>query len=291
MSQIKMKIMVAVPTIDDNVNYYFMRSYCSLVRLLDKNGIEHIHVKNNGSHINRIRNQLVSVFLSTDCTHLLFLDSDVSGFENVIQSMILGILSGKDVVAGCYPIKRYNWNEIMENKFNLSLKELQSKTLDFNINNYQSDSYDPELLKEADENDGLIRVKHIATGCMMFKREVFLYLADKCPERKYSKGVNEESPIEGYNDNLYNFFDSFVHTYNYKNDKTNDVTQLKQYLSEDYGFCHLWSSLGGKIYANIKESMGHHCGLGVNYEGNLYDRIKYVNKVRNQQGDLVSSKQ
>ena len=35
-------------------------------------------------------------------------------------------------------------------------------------------------------------VKHIATGCMMFKREVFLYLADKCPERKYSKGVNED---------------------------------------------------------------------------------------------------
>ena len=83
----------------------------------------------------------------------------------------------------------------------------------------------------------------------------------------YNKNIGEIAYIYIYTCTQHKFLTCLVFKKIY--------TKIKQYLSEDYGFCHLWTSLGGKIYANIKGSMGHHCGLGVNYEGNLYERIKY----------------
>jgi hypothetical protein len=54
------------------------------------------------SLIPRARNDCVSYFLGTDCTHLFFIDADV-GFEP--EDALRLLTAGRNVVAGIYPIK------------------------------------------------------------------------------------------------------------------------------------------------------------------------------------------
>ncbi len=79
----------------------------------------------------------------------------------------------------------------------------------------------------------VMEVNHVGTGLLLIKREVFNKIIFNYPDRKYfKKGVT-----------YYNFFDSFIYQGNY--------------LSEDYGFCHLYSELGGKIYCLLNSKVTH----------------------------------
>ena len=63
----------------------------------------------NESLITRARNGLVKMFYQTDCTHLLFIDADISYRAEDIVSMID---ADKDIICGVYPKKRIAWERI-----------------------------------------------------------------------------------------------------------------------------------------------------------------------------------
>lgn len=46
----------------------------------------------------------------------------------------------------------------------------------------------------------------------------------------------------------------------------------KRYLSEDYAFCRRWQSIGGKIWADIRTTLGHVGNLP--FSGNMLERLK-----------------
>ena len=59
--------------------------------------------------------------------------------------------------------------------------------------------------------------------------------------------------------NFYNFFDTLHNT------------ETKQYFGEDFGFCRLWSEIGGKLYCYIMSYITH---VGeFQYTGRLYDEM------------------
>lgn len=192
------------------------------------------------SLISRGRNASAAYTLAGDYTHLMFVDSDVS-FDPKDFFRLLDL--DKEVAVGLYP-KKYISDTKLKKLFT-KYSELppiwRSLATDF--------SSELDLSEMKDES---IEVNYAATGFMLIKRECFEKIIKEKPEIKY------QNDIDGYmsaGDNFYDFFRCSV------NPKT------KKYESEDYGFCQLWRSIGGKIYA-IPDMTLKHRGY-INFSGNL----------------------
>lgn len=124
--------------------------------------------------------------------------------------------------------------------------------LDYNLNYLSSNL-------KIDKNK--IEVKHIATGFMMFKREVIEMMIQKFPETKYVDDTGFiSSPQSIY---TYALFDCGVIN--------------GSYYSEDWLFCHRWIGIGGKIYADISIDLVH---IGTeNYQGSFMKNLITTSKI------------
>ena len=191
------------------------------------------------SLIPRARNTFVARFMALkDYTHMFFIDADLIWNPEDVYNLLL---EDKDLIGGIYPKKKYRWDRL--NIVN-SEKDV-SKLLDYNIN-----------YKNTGVNNGLIEVKNIATGFMMIKKNVISKLIEYYgSNKKYVDDI--ESCTKAEKEFLYSFFDCEIVN--------------GHYLSEDYYFCHLWSKIGGKIYANLKIQLTH---IGKeNYNGNILNTL------------------
>tara|TARA_R100001509_G_scaffold137191_2_gene91130 strand:+ start:2651 stop:3451 length:801 start_codon:yes stop_codon:yes gene_type:complete len=200
-----------------------------------------IQTMGNESLITRARNTLVSMMLDqTDfaATHLLFIDADIGFHWQNIERLLC---ADKDVACGIYPRKHIYLEKvkgILKENPDASVEEIEAKALGYNVN------FDnPENLQG---ENGFFRVSEAATGMMLVKREVFVTLQKKYPERKYQtdqivNGVNYRS------DNCYDLFP--VGTY--------ETMGQKRYLSEDYYFSRLWQECGGEIWADLAMGLSH----------------------------------
>jgi hypothetical protein len=109
---------------------------------------------------------------------------------------------------------------------------IQHNLLRYNIN------YIDNVLS-IDQN--LAKVKHLATGFMMFKRSVIEKMAKAYPATKYVDDVGYLKGTE--NDHAYALFDCGV--------------EEGHYYSEDWLFCHRWSKMGGSIYVDVGINLTH----------------------------------
>lgn len=116
------------------------------------------------SLVSRARNRLAREFLATDCTHLLFLDTDLI-FSPEHIARLLG--HGEPVVAGLYPKKQLELGWVC------------------NV-------LDAEDGGPGDPDDrGLHAVKYVGTGCLLIAREVFEALIEAHPELRYDADDGE----------------------------------------------------------------------------------------------------
>lgn len=100
------------------------------------------------SLVSRSRNMLVDQFLQTDCTHLLFLDTDLIFSPDHVARLISHDVP---VVAGLYPKKQDTPSWVAN-----------------------AHPYYPEP-----EESGLQRVRYVGTGCLLVERGVFGSLAER----------------------------------------------------------------------------------------------------------------
>jgi len=192
------------------------------------------------SLISRGRNAGAAFTLSTDATHLMFVDTDVS-FDPKDFFRLLSL--DKDVAVGLYPKKYISDRkmDILFKKYSEPPKIWRNLATDF------SSELDFNKMK-----DDSVEVEYAATGFMLIKRECFEKIIKERPDLKY------KNDIDGYmeaGDNFYDFFQCRINP------------ETKKYESEDYGFCQLWRSLGGKIHA-IPDITLRHRGY-MNFSGNL----------------------
>lgn len=225
------------------------------IQWFQSNNIE-VKIKTLGSRslISRARNKMMTMFLDDkkfDATHLFFIDADI-GFNEINLSRLINF--DKEIVTGIYPVKGFDWENV-KNKIQLSQIEkekIESLSVGFNINLLN--------LKSHQVINGFCRVKEAATGFMLIKREVFLKMIIKYPERKYSP--DDRSAIENSN-NAYDFFS----VGNFKED-----SGKTRYLSEDYFFCRLWKKCGGEIWSDIASPLTH---IGqYEFKGRYIDHLK-----------------
>lgn len=201
----------------------------------------------NDSLISRARNNLVAKAMSNlEMTHIMFIDNDIT-WDPV--DIIKLIVSDKNIVGGVYPLKKYNWDKLLEPNAIEKMKErkensqlskiitdenmIQHNLLRYNVN--YIDSY-----LKIDKN--LTKVKHIATGFMMIKRETIEQMILELPHTKYTDDVGF---LEGdENKFAYALFDCGV--------------EDDHYYSEDWLFCHRWSSkLKGDIFLDVSINLKH----------------------------------
>lgn len=206
-----------------------------------------IHFCRNDSLVSRARNNLIAKAMSdTAATHMMFIDADIT-WEPV--DILKLLLADKGVVGGLYPIKNYNWSNIssdpnfytslMKRKQNSELNRMMSD-MDFlktNMVKYNV-NYESTTLNV---NNNIAKVKHLATGFMMIKREVIETMYRGYPNTKYTDDVGFLQGVE--NDYAYALFDCGV--------------EEGHYFSEDWLFCHRWAKMGGGVYIDVTINLDH----------------------------------
>lgn len=215
----------------------------------------------NDSLVSRARNNLIAKAMTNkETTHIIFIDNDIS-WE--VVSILKLLVSDKHIIGGVYPLKHYEWSSLLSdplnpynsnivqnwinNKNKSQLKNIvndneyiQNKLLKYNVN---------FLGKELKIQNNITKVKHVATGFMMIKREVVEKMFLAFPSTKYVDDVNFLEPKE--NENAYALFDCGV--------------EEGHYMSEDWLFCSRWSKMGGDIYIDVSVNLTH---IGVeSYKG------------------------
>jgi len=190
------------------------------------------------SLVSRARNAAVAHFLEDkENTHILFIDSDII-FEP--EDVFKLIKANKEVVAGIYPKKYIVWDRLK--------KYPESERVDFPIGGQ---------IKMTEDN--FLEMDYLPTGFLLISRTAINKIIKQYPELKY------KNDIDGYMSAGDNFYDLF------KVGIRNGI-----YESEDWGFCSLWKSVGGKVLIHPEINVKH---LGWHeYEGNLLKYIIDLNK-------------
>ena len=209
------------------------------------------------------RQLCVASFLQSDCTHLLFIDSDISFSYKSIERLIA---YDKDIALIPYPIKSMDSDKLKARI--KSGSELDPKILG---NQYTLSIDDP---KKINVENGFIEVERGPAGCMLIKRETFDKLIKEYPEFT----IEQHTLIDGKlvkRPHMYNFFD----TYWDPKDKT--------YTGEDFYFCKLAKHAGIKMYALIDEYISHHGEF--TYTGRLLDEFKMAENVAEIKSETINS--
>jgi hypothetical protein len=207
----------------------------------------------NDSLVSRARNNLVArAMADPEMTHIMFIDNDITWDP---LDMIKLMVSNKQLVGGIYPLKNYNWSELIKDKQNpfnsnavqtiisrknqSQFKNLISdeEMLQYNLLKYNVNYITPSLSIE----ENLAKVKHIATGFMMIQRNVIEKMSKAFPSTKYVDDVNFLRQHE--NDFAYALFDCGV--------------EEGHYFSEDWLFCHRWTKMGGSIWMDVSINLTH----------------------------------
>ena len=243
------KIFVATP-VHDQCSIHYAQGLLEFQQLCFKKNVEVTFQIMKSSLVTQGRNLCVSGFIESNCTHMLFVDSDILFNAESIFKMIE---RDKDVIAIPYPLKTLMWDKAFKKMQDGEIK----KPDDIRkwLHTYPMKIENPN---DVNVERGVIEVTHSPTGCMLIKRQVF----DKMIKAYPDKQIVQKTVINGkYVDkpHMWNFFDT-IHD-----------PKTKTYLGEDFSFCKLWREIGGKCHAFIDDPIAH---IGEHqYEGRFADEL------------------
>jgi hypothetical protein len=229
-------LVVATPCFGGQVSSIYASSLFALQRAVHSmsNVQLKVHLRDGDALITRARANLVTLFLDDPAaTHLLFIDADIGFTPDQVFRLIE---SGADVVAGCYPIKRVNW-EKARRAMAAGRSDLAASSLD-----YVLEIDNPDEVKVV---NGFTRVRYAGTGFLMIRRRVLEKMCAHPPyaplqfQREHSRDALAGSP------NRFALFECMIDP------------ATGTYLSEDFAFCKRWTDIGGEIWADLDSRLDH----------------------------------
>ena len=172
----KPSVFMAMPCYD-SVKVNSMLSVIKLVQQLAKSGIECGINTYKSPLIHQARNYLTSVFLTTEYTHLLFIDSDVE-FEP--EAVLRMLVAKKDIICTPYRIKA---EALTDQLYTVSFKDRKGILI---------------------LPGGLVEIEAGPTGLMLIDRQVFKKIIKNHPELKLkNKAIYDPGESHKF---YYNFF-------------------------------------------------------------------------------------
>jgi hypothetical protein len=232
----KMKLVVATPCFGGQVTSIYASSIFALQRAV--HGMANIELKvllrDGDALITRARANLAAMFLDDpDATHFLFIDADI-GFKP--EQVFRLIECGADVVAGCYPIKRVNWDKA-KRAIEAGRTDVPAASLD-----YVLEIEDPDRIVVV---NGFTRVRYAGTGFLMIRRHV---LETMCRHPDYAS-------LQFFREHSHDTLVASQNRFALFECMIDPATGT--YLSEDFAFCKRWTDIGGEIWADIQSSLDH----------------------------------
>ena len=212
----KSSICIAMPCYD-SVKINTMLSIFQLIQLLGKVKMEVGINTMKSPLIHQARNYLTAVFLTTEYSHLLFIDADV---EFAPEAVLRMVTAKKDII--CTPYR--------------------TKNPDLNNHTYTVKFPDPKVIPILP--GGLVEIEAGPAGLMLIDRNVFEKIIKNRPDLKIKNRANEALvQTDKSHSFYYNFFDfAFEEGYTW---------------GEDVSFCKLARKEGFKLYANIDSMTAH----------------------------------
>lgn len=165
------KLMIATPAYDGKVNIQYALSLTDTKILLKSKNIDVVPLLTaSGSLLVAERNRLLEAFWKSDCTHVLFIDSDLGWPAEAVYAMLS---VNKEFVAGCYPARgasdMYLFRPVVDNNFKMT------------------------------QENHLLKMNYIPAGFMLLSREAIKKMRDKFPELYFEpKNKYQNNPDPGY---------------------------------------------------------------------------------------------
>lgn len=233
----KPHIFIATPMYGGQCTGFYAQSIVSIPGMANAFGADiSFNFMFNESLIQRARNMMVHQFMKkTECTHLMFIDSDIKFNAQDIFTMLR---ADKDVICGLYPKKEINWWGVDRAvKLGLPVEQWKNYTGAMVVNLVD---YKPEVSVRMDLP---LEIYAGGTGFMLIKRKVFEKLAKKV--KHYTNDVNDLSgQIKA--DKIMEYFPVMIEP------------ETGRLLSEDYGFCRLVRKAGMGVWAAPWVNLGHY---------------------------------
>lgn len=162
MGQVKPKILIGLCTMSQIHVFLAVRIMAWIAEAHDT-GLYNLSVYPtiNVQPVDNARNEIVREFFKSDCTHLLFIDSDTIPPQNTIIQLLAW---DKEVVSILTPIIEHD--EKRKNDSNGFYRKMNAVGFDD---------------KPIEEKRGLVKVKLVGSSCILIKRSVF----DKVKEPVY----------------------------------------------------------------------------------------------------------
>lgn len=232
----KTKLFVCTPMYGGQCAGMFTKSIVDLASICTAHGIDmRLFFLFNESLITRARNYCVDEFLRSECTHLMFIDSDI-GFDprDVIALLGLSAMEDKeyDIIGAVYPKKCIAWEKVKvavdQGRADQNPNILDQYIGDFVFNPVPTPDGRIPLGEPAE-------VLEIGTGFMMIRRETFA---------KYKAGIPNISYLPDHTRSEH--FDGSREIEMYFQAEIDPAS--RRYLSEDYLFCQNIRKVGGKVW-------------------------------------------
>ena len=228
------KIFVATPMYGGICGGQYCKSTADLSSMAAQYGMDvRFFYLFNESLITRARNYLVDEFLRSDCTHLMFIDSDIGFDPNdvIALSVIADPKSDKDIVCGPYPKKCIAWEKIVR-AVDKGFADKDPNNLEKYVGDYV---FNPKEGTGSIALDEPVEVLEGGTGFMIIQRKALEKFAAAYPQYGYLPDHVRTEHFDGTREIL-QYFQAEIDP------------KSKRYLSEDYWFCQKMWDIGVKTW-------------------------------------------
>ena len=274
----KYKIMLATPMYGGQCLGMYSRSVADLTSVCThyKIGLQ-IYYLFNESLITRARNYCCDEFMRSDCTHLMFIDSDIGFNANDIIGLLAIQISDPDkydVITAAYPKKCISWEKI-KIAVDKGFADEDPSILERYVGDYV---FNPRAHTTEIPLNQPVEVMEAGTGFMMIPRKTLEKYRDAYSEMHYKPDHVRTEHFDGSRE-IMAYFDCVIdrnYTFGdmkrlieklaassnedddldnlrYCQDEAINLLKLeknasKRYLSEDYMFCQNVIKMGGRIW-------------------------------------------
>ena len=230
----KHKIFIGTPMYGGNCSGSYTKSCTDLAMMCAANGIDvRFYYLFNESLIQRARNYVVDEFMRSDCTHLVFIDSDIAFDPRDVLGLIAIQVSDPkfNIVTGPYPKKTIAWEKVKK-----AVEIGKAEDTPFALDQYTADYVFNPINKLASFNlSEPLEIGEGGTGFMCIPRETFEKYKEAYPEYSYKPDHIRTENFDGSNE-IMAYFDCIIDP------------KTKRYLSEDYFFCHKSRAAGMQVW-------------------------------------------
>jgi hypothetical protein len=230
----KRKLMVCTPMYGGMCAGTYTKSSTDLAQVAAKYGVELVFFYLfNESLITRARNYCADTFMRSDCTHMIFLDSDIGFDYNDVLAMLalMDDESEYDIMCAPYPKKTIAWEKIKD-AVDRGYADNNPNELDNFVGDFV---FNPAAGAGTFQLNEPVEVLEGGTGFMMVQKRAFEKFDEAYPQQKYLPDHVRTKDFDGSRE-ITAYFDTVIDE------------ESKRYLSEDYMFCQWARKAGIKVW-------------------------------------------